>query len=91
MGQRIPEKEIANFLFADAKQREEKAMTRYVSSTPQASLLLHSLRSVGYSEEAAVADIVDNAIAADANEIHINFDWENREFAEITWKNCIMK
>ena len=54
-------------------------MTRYVSFTPQASLLLHSLRSVGYSEEAAVADIVDNAIAADANEIHINFDWENRE------------
>lgn len=52
---------------------------RYVSSTPQASLLLHSLRSVGYSEEAAIADIVDNAISADATEIHIAFDWENRE------------
>lgn len=53
-------------------------MTTTVPSTPQAGLLLQSLRSVGYSEEAAVADIVDNAISADASEIHINFDWENR-------------
>lgn len=53
-------------------------MTTTVPSTPQAGLLLQSLRSVGYSEEAAVADIVDNAISADASEIHINFDWENQ-------------
>ncbi len=47
-------------------------------STPQASLLLESLRSVGYSEEAAVADIVDNAISAEADKIAIRFDWEKR-------------
>lgn len=47
-------------------------------STPQASLLLESLRSVGYSEETAIADIVDNAISADATEIIINFDWEKQ-------------
>lgn len=54
-------------------------MTKTVSSPPQASLLLHSLRSVGYSEEAAIADIVDNAISADADEIHITFDWNNQK------------
>ena len=46
-------------------------------STPQARLLLESLRSVGYSEEAAVADIVDNAIFAEADKVVINFDWDN--------------
>lgn len=49
-----------------------------VPSTPQASLLLESLRSVGYSEEAAIADIVDNAISADADKIIIDFNWENK-------------
>lgn len=47
-------------------------------STPQAGLLLESLRSVGYSEEAAIADIVDNAISAEADTVVINFDWDNR-------------
>ena len=49
-----------------------------VSSTPQASLLLEALRSVGYSEEAAIADIVDNAISAEADTIVINFDWDKK-------------
>ena len=53
-------------------------MQRTISSEPQASLLLHSLRSVGYSEEAAIADIVDNSISAGASIININFDWDNR-------------
>ena len=54
------------------------AMTKTVPSIPQAEMLLHSLRSVGYSEETAIADIVDNAITAGADEVHITFDWENR-------------
>ena len=49
-----------------------------VESTPQASLLLHSLRSVGYSEETAIADIIDNSVSADADEIRIFFDWEKQ-------------
>lgn len=53
-------------------------MTKTVPSIPQAGLLLHSLRSVGYTEEAAIADIVDNAISASADEIRINFDWDNQ-------------
>lgn len=48
-------------------------------SIPKASLLLHSLRSVGYSEESAIADIVDNSISAHASEIKIDFSWENQE------------
>ncbi|MBW7570505.1 ATP-binding protein [Succinivibrio faecicola] len=48
-------------------------------SIPQASLLLNSLRSVGYAEDAAIADIVDNSISAKATEIKINFNWEKQE------------
>lgn len=53
-------------------------MTKTIPSIPQAGLLLHSLRSVGYSEEAAIADIVDNAISASADEVRITFDWDNK-------------
>lgn len=37
---------------------------------------MSSLRSVGYTEEAAVADIIDNCISAHANNIDICFDWD---------------
>lgn len=53
-------------------------MLHTVESLPQADLLLHSLRSVGYSEEAAIADIVDNSISADASNVYVNFDWDNQ-------------
>lgn len=47
-------------------------------SLPSAKMLLASLRSVGYTEETAIADIVDNSISANANEIYIFFDWDNK-------------
>jgi hypothetical protein len=47
-------------------------------SIPNAHLLLSSLRSMGYTEETAIADIIDNCISAAATEIQIRFDWENR-------------
>lgn len=50
-----------------------------VQSIPEAKLLLSSLRSVGYSEEAAIADIIDNCISAGATQIHINFSWDNQK------------
>lgn len=40
---------------------------------PEAPILVESTRSIGYSFEAAVADIIDNSISADASEIYINF------------------
>lgn len=49
-----------------------------VKSIPEARLLLASLRSVGYSEEAAIADLIDNCISAGASKINIDFDWDNQ-------------
>lgn len=53
-------------------------METKVQSIPEAKLLLSSLRSVGYNEETAIADIIDNCISAQAHEIKIRFDWEKK-------------
>lgn len=47
-----------------------------ITSIPEAKLLLNSLRSVGYTPETAIADIIDNCISANASLIKINFDYE---------------
>lgn len=49
-----------------------------IQSIPEARLLLSSLRSVGYNEETAIADIIDNCISAQAHEIQIQFDWSKK-------------
>lgn len=46
---------------------------------PNAYLLLSSLRSVGYSPETAIADIIDNSISAHSSEIKLNFIWDNEQ------------
>jgi hypothetical protein len=38
--------------------------------------MLESLRGLGYSTAAAIADIVDNSISASAEEVRINFKWD---------------
>lgn len=53
-------------------------MESKVLSIPEARMLLASLRSVGYNEEMAIADIIDNCISAQAQTIKIQFDWEKR-------------
>ncbi len=50
-------------------------MVEEIQSIPEARLLLTSLRSVGYNEETAIADIIDNCISARAHKIKIHFDW----------------
>ena len=40
---------------------------------PVAPLLMQSLRAVGYSTPAALADLVDNSVAADATNVAIRF------------------
>lgn len=50
-------------------------MAEKIQSIPEAKLLLTSLRSVGYNEETAIADIIDNCISAQAHKIKIQFDW----------------
>ena len=40
---------------------------------PFAPTLIESTRAIGYSLEAAIADIIDNSIAAEANCVEIYF------------------
>src|ERR1019366_1764929 len=40
---------------------------------PSAPDLLESMRAIGYSFEAALADLIDNSIAADARTINVRF------------------
>lgn len=47
----------------------------YDEVPPEPGALIESLRSVGYNLPTAVADIIDNSIAADAKTIHIDFHW----------------
>jgi hypothetical protein len=44
---------------------------------PSATALISSLRGVGYSLETAIADIIDNSIAAKATLIEVGCDWNN--------------
>ena len=46
--------------------------------TPHAKMLLVALRSVGYTNETAIADIVDNSVSGAATKIELYFDWDNR-------------
>ena len=42
---------------------------------PNPAAMIEALRDIGYSREAAVADILDNSITARAKSIHIRFGW----------------
>lgn len=42
---------------------------------PEASSMVETFRAIGYGIEAAVADLVDNSIAAKANTVWINFEF----------------
>lgn len=46
---------------------------RYTDTPPYAPVLMESTRAIGYSAEAAIADIIDNSIAAKADRIDIDF------------------
>jgi hypothetical protein len=48
---------------------------------PNAENLINSLRSMGYQLETALADIVDNCIAASSTKIDIKFKWNNSKCA----------
>jgi hypothetical protein len=40
---------------------------------PSASDLLESMRAIGYSFEAALADLIDNSLSADAHRVEVHF------------------
>lgn len=54
---------------------------------PSAARLVESLRDTGYSREAAFADIIDNAIAANATKISIDLQYMYGEFRVIMTDN----
>ncbi len=41
---------------------------------PDPVSLMESMRAVGYSTEAAIADLIDNSLSADATAIHVQYD-----------------
>jgi hypothetical protein len=47
----------------------------YKNLEPSPSSLMESLRDIGYSMETALADIIDNSITAEANNIDVRFSW----------------
>jgi hypothetical protein len=50
--------------------------TKTRSAPPRAMAMLESLRGLGYSTAAALADIIDNSISAGAGEVKIDFAWD---------------
>lgn len=48
----------------------------FVSAPPPAAALAEALRGFGYAPGTAVADIVDNSIAARAGRVRVDFIWE---------------
>lgn len=46
---------------------------KYKDTPPFAPVLMESTRAMGYSLEAAVADIIDNSVAAGASEVEVHF------------------
>jgi len=50
---------------------------------PDPVALIESMRAVGYSAEAAVADIVDNSLSAHATAIHVKYDASDAPFVAI--------
>ena len=43
---------------------------------PEASSMIETFRAIGYSIEAAVADVIDNSISAEAKNILKKFVWK---------------
>lgn len=48
-----------------------------ISVPPAPAALLHSLRGLGYTPETAIADLIDNSIAAGARRVEIDMDWRD--------------
>lgn len=59
-------------------------------SIPFAPSLIESMRSLGYSFESAIADIVDNSISANADKIDIKVSLENKPYIIIFDNGCGM-
>lgn len=50
-------------------------MPRSRNAPPHASAMVEALRGLGYSAATAIADIIDNSIAAGATDVDVRFQW----------------
>lgn len=50
----------------------------HITIPPKASSFSESLRDIGYSLKAAIADIIDNSISASASRVELFFKWDNK-------------
>ncbi|QWE11176.1 ATP-binding protein [Polynucleobacter sp. es-EL-1] len=55
-----------------------------IDLSPPASSLIESIRSIGYSFDAAVADIIDNSISAGASKVAVNLNYLNDKSVSVT-------
>ena len=46
-----------------------------IHTQPSATPVIQALRSIGYNAQTAIADIVDNSIDAQADYVHIEFEY----------------
>jgi Histidine kinase-, DNA gyrase B-, and HSP90-like ATPase len=52
---------------------------KYQIANPHPGGTIESLKSLGYTIEAAIADLVDNSITAQARHISVTFTWDGRD------------
>lgn len=52
------------------------ANERTIEITPAPSSLIESLRGLGYSPETAIADLIDNSLAASARTVRLDLQWD---------------
>jgi len=52
---------------------------KYQIANPDPAGTIDSFRSLGYTVEAAVADLVDNSITAQARHVNVEFTWDGRD------------
>lgn len=57
---------------------------------PYAPILVESTRSIGYSFEAALADIIDNSVGKGAKNVDINFDSKSPQYVAVIDDACGM-
>jgi hypothetical protein len=62
---------------------ERSLVVETIELIPDPVSLIESMRAVGYSAEAAVADIVDNSLSAHASAVHVKYDATESPFVAI--------
>ncbi len=55
------------------------SILKFRSAPPNASAMIETLRGLGYSTGAALADIIDNSISANAKNVSLKFIWNGSE------------